>query len=256
MMEMQFQQTAQKRTTAGNIAFLVLSFPLGLFYFLLTVIGLAIGMSTTVLWVGLPVLFATLVVIRGMAEVERRVVTSLLHIHVPVQHDRHNMPQRGFLRRFGSILRDPLTWTSTIYMILKFPLGIFSFVLALVLPIVSIAILALPLVYLVNLFINGILLMNGIHSMGIIIPYYIEVDTHFDLVMFARTFIGIPIGLGLWFITRSLLNGLALLSGEIARALLGTGEVDLSMSSEQVWSSSHSYQEHYPSQVPGNFGGE
>ncbi len=202
------------------MAFLLLSFPLGLFYFLLTVIGLSVGVSTIVLWVGLPVVFATLVVIRGMAEVERRLVAGLLHIPVPVQHDRHSWQQQGFLRRFGSILRDPLTWTSTIYMILKFPLGLISFVLALVLPIVSISLLALPLAYLVDLFVNGILLMSGIHSMSVIIPYYIEVDARFSLVMFARSFIGIPIGLGLWLITRSLLNGLALLSGEIARALL------------------------------------
>jgi hypothetical protein len=35
--------TTQKSTTAGNITFLLLSFPLGLIYFLLTVIGLTAG---------------------------------------------------------------------------------------------------------------------------------------------------------------------------------------------------------------------
>jgi hypothetical protein len=38
--------TAQKSTTAGNIAFLLLSFPFGLLYFLVTVIGFALGLST------------------------------------------------------------------------------------------------------------------------------------------------------------------------------------------------------------------
>jgi hypothetical protein len=128
------------------------------------------------------------------------------------------------LKRFGNVLRDPLTWTSMIYMIVKLPLGIISFTLALVLPIVSLSLTLLPLVYLVNLLVNTILLKNGIQSTGIIVPYFIEVRGQFDLVMFARSLIGVPIGLALWLVTRFLLNGLALLSGEIARALLSPGE--------------------------------
>ena len=230
-------QTTQKSTTAGNIAFLLLSFPLGLLYFLLVVIGLAVGASTLILWIGLPILFATLVLIRGMAAIERRMAATLLHVSFPAQRYNHEPPQQGFLRRFGSVLRDPLTWTSTIYMLLKLPLGIISFVLALVLPIVAISVTLLPLAYLVNLFVNSILLMNGIHSTGIIIPYFIEVRGQFDLVMFARSFIGVPIGLILWFVTRYLLNGLALLSGEMARALLSTGEAEVISQPDQLYAS-------------------
>lgn len=229
--------TTQKSTTAGNIVFLLLSFPLGLFYFLLVVIGLAVGVSTLILWIGLPILFATLVLIRGMATIERRMAATLLHVSFPAQRYNHVAPQQGFLRRFGNVLRDPLTWTSTIYMLLKLPLGIISFVLALVLPIVAISVTLLPLAYLVNLFVNSILLMNGIQSTGIIIPYFIEVRGQFDLVMFARSFIGVPIGLILWFVTRYLLNGLALLSGEMARALLSPGEAEVISQPDQLYAS-------------------
>jgi hypothetical protein len=222
-MEMPLYST-KKSTTAGNIAFLLLSFPLGLIYFLLTVIGLVVGVSTLILWIGLPILFATLVLVRGMAAVERRMATNLLYVSFPDRPYSQEIPQKSFWRRFGSILRDPLTWTSTLYMILKLPLGIISFTLALVLPIVSLALTLLPLVYLVNLFVNTILLKNGIQSTGIIIPYFIEAHGQFDLVMFVRSLIGIPIGLSLWLVTRILLNGLALLSGELARALLSPGE--------------------------------
>jgi hypothetical protein len=216
--------TTKKSTTAGNIAFLLLSFPLGLIYFLVTIIGFVVGMSTIILWIGLPILFATLILVRGMATLERRMATNLLHVSFPYQQQSYDMFKKGFWRRFGSMLRDPLTWTSTIYMILKLPLGIISFTLALVLPVVSLAITLLPLVYLVNLLVNTILLKNGIQSTGIIIPYFIEVHGQFDLVMFAKSFIGVPIGLAFWLSTRFLLNGLALLSGEIACGLLSTGE--------------------------------
>jgi hypothetical protein len=92
-------------------------------------------------------------------------------------------------------------------------------------------------VYLINLLVNMILLNNGIHSMGIIIPHFIEVDGQFDLVMFARSFIGIPVGLALWFVTRALLNGIALISGEIARALLSPGEADVMTQSDRFYAS-------------------
>ncbi len=235
--EMKLEIT-QKSTTAGNIAFLLLSFPLGLFYFIVTVVGLTVGVSTVILWVGLPLLFVTLMLVRGMAAVERRMVAILLRIHFPFQPHSNSQPPQNLWRRFGNILRDPLTWTSAIYMIIKLPLGILSFTLALVLPIVSFAVTALPLAYLINLFVNAILLKSGIHSSAEIIPYFIEIhDANFDLMMFARTFIGIPIGLGAWFVTRFLLNGLALVSGELARALLSPGETEVSMQQEEIHAS-------------------
>lgn len=210
-------------TTVGNIVFLLLSFPMGLLYFLLTVIGLTIGMSTIVIWIGLPLLFATLVLIRGLAVMERRIVASLLRTPFPAQtHISHQREQR-FLKRFGNILRDPLTWTSMIYMLLKLPVSIISFTLALVLPIVSTALTLLPFVYLINLFIDSILLKNGISSTSYIIPNFIEIHGQFDAVMFARTFIGVPVGLMAWVATRFLLSGLAQVSAEMARALLGSG---------------------------------
>ncbi len=236
--------TTQKSTTAGNIVFLLLSFPLGLLYFLLVVIGLTIGVSTLILWIGLPILFVTLVLIQGMAAVERRIVAGLLYIPFPYPHVSHNAPGQTFLQRFGNILRDPLTWTSTIYMILKLPLGIISFTLALVLPIISFAVTTLPLAYLINLFVDAILLKNGIQSDSIIIPYFIEMHgAHFDLVMFARSFIGIPVGIILWLASRFLLNGLARMSGELARALLSWNAADVQSQEDSPYRSSISQQQ-------------
>lgn len=214
-----------RRSTMGSFVFLMLSYPLGLLYFLVVVIGLSVGLGTIVIWIGLPILFITLLCVRGMAEIERRMVSSLLHIPLHSHWHGQTAPGRGFLRRFGDILRDPYTWTSTIYMLLKLPLGIISFSLALTLSVLSASTLLLPLVYLINLFVNVILLKNGVQSDSMIIPYIIEVHGSFDPVMFARSFIGVPLGIVFWIITRYTLNGLALFSGELAKALLGSGSV-------------------------------
>lgn len=208
----------RKSNTAGNFAFLLLAFPLGLLYFLLVVIGFSVGIGTVIVWVGIPILFATVALVRGMAAMERNIAANLLRIEFPSPRQRDGA--RTFMQQFGDNLRDPLTWTSTIYMLLKLPLGIVSFTLVLVLPIVSASVTLLPIAYLVNLYVNSILLTQGIHSSGILIPYFLEVHSTFDLVMFIRSFVGVPVGIALWFVSLAVLNGLAQLSGEFARALL------------------------------------
>jgi hypothetical protein len=210
-----------ENTTIGSIVYLLLSFPLGLIYFLITVIGLSVGLGTLVIWIGLPILFATLFAIRGMATVERQLVASLLHFPMPVRYEEHSETRRSLLRDFRDMALDPHTWTSMLYMILKLPLGILSFTLALTLPIVAAALTLLPVTYLINLFVNDILLQNGIHSTGYIIPYFIVVHTNFEPLMFLSTFLAVPVGLLLWYITRLVLNGLATGSAELAHALLG-----------------------------------
>ena len=210
-------------STRDNILFLLLSFPLGLISFLIVVIGLSVGLGTIVIWIGLPILFATLFIIRGMAEAERRMVSSLLRIPMPYRMPQPAEPRLGFLRRFGRMLSDPYTWTSTIYMLLKLPLGILSFTLTVTLLVASAVLVFFPLGYLISLLVNVILLKYGIPSDGTMIPGFIEIHGSFDPVMFARSFLGVPVGIVLWLFTRTVLNGLARASGELANALLGPG---------------------------------
>src|SRR5579884_1903614 len=131
-----YMEQQRESKTIGSIVYLLLSFPLGLTYFLITVIGLSVGLGTVVIWVGLPILFGTLFAIRGMAVVERQLVASLLRFPMPARYDEQSEAHRSLLHRFSYMLRDPHTWTSMLYMILKLPLGILSFTLALTLPIV------------------------------------------------------------------------------------------------------------------------
>lgn len=214
---------SKNHSTMSNIVFLLLSLFLGICYFTITVVGISLGVGTVVIWIGLPILFVTLLVIRGMAEIERRMVSSLLHLPIHYQLPEPNKPGMSFLRHFGKILTDPYTWTSMVYMLLKLPLGILSFTLVVTFSVVSFTLALFPLGYLISLLVNVILLRNGVSSDGSMIPGFIEVHGSFDVVMFARSFIGVPVGIGLWFVTRYILNTLALVSGELARALLGPG---------------------------------
>lgn len=221
-----YTQSAARPTAIGNITFLLLSFPFGLIYFLIAIIGLSLSLGTLVIWIGLPLLFITLFAVRGMASMERQMVAYFSRTPLPHQSRAEQPPEGSFLRRLGAILRDWRTWSSLIYAVLKFPLGVVSFVLALTLPLVSGSLVLLPLAYLVNVFVDSILLKAGVESTSELIPYFIEVHGQFDLTMFGRTFLLVPIGLVLWFLSIFFLNGLARGSYELAHALLGVGEAE------------------------------
>ncbi len=213
-------ERSYRSTIVGNIVYLLLSMPLGILYFVIIDVGFSVGLGTLILWIGLPILLGTFVAIRGMAAIERRLVVTLLHYPLTMRERSYSKTRTSFLRYLRDIVRDPLTWTSTVYMFIKLPIGIVSFTLALVLPVLSAAITLLPLIYLINLFIDGILLKSSLPSTSYIIPNFIEIHGTFDLIMFARTFVFVPIGIGLWYVSQIILNGLALGSAELARVLL------------------------------------
>lgn len=221
---------AVKRTITGEVAFLLLSLPLGIVFFTLTITCLTLGMGTLVIWIGLPILFATLYLLHGMAAVERNMVRNLLHIPHPDQ-PYGRLPAKGFLRHLGALLRDPYTWTSLLYMLfIKLPLGILNFTLTITLVVLSLCLTCLPLVYLLNLFINSILMKSGVpDAQSILIPYFVEIHGGFDPLMFARSFVGIPLGLVFWYLTNLVIKGLASFSGILANAMLGPGATTQNM---------------------------
>jgi len=225
----------QKQSTPGSFTFLLLSLPFGLLYFIATITLLSLGLGTLVIWIGLPIILLTMIMIHGFALLERSMAHSLLGIAFPAQRVQPGY-ESSLWRRFTRFLQDPLTWTGMIYMLLiKLPLGIISFTLVLVLPLVSAALALLPLIYLLNLFIDGILVASGISVHSILIPFFIEIHgAMFDPLMFARCFIGVPVGILSWFISRSLLNSLAQAAGMLVRALLVPAPQDL----EPVFSAS------------------
>lgn len=217
-------QPAVARTPFVNtLVYLMLSLPLGIVYFVLVVTGLALSVGTLIIWIGVPLLLITLLIIRGMAEIERQIIARLFRRPLP-SRPYGAQPKLSFLGRLGAVLRDPRTWSATLYMFFKMPLGIVSFVLAVTLPLVSLALTALPLAYLLNLYIDSILQHNGVSSSSILIPYFIEIHGGFDPMTFARTFVFVPIGLALGLVTYFLLQGLGAFSRELAYALLGPGE--------------------------------
>jgi Putative sensor len=227
-METMYRQESQPKVRLiSAIMYLILSLPLGILYFTWVVVGLSLGLGTLVIWVGIPILALTLVSIRGMVWLERDMVASMLHIQMP-RLSRLQPKNASWKSAVVAQLRDPLAWRGVIYAILKLPLGILSFTLAVTLPVTSLALLFEPLAYLLNISINGAIdsATRG-HSISFM-PFFWYDSGHFEMLHFMQSFIGIPLGIVLGLASIYILKGLAQASGELVRALLSPSGYDMS----------------------------
>jgi len=128
----------------GALLFMFLSLATGILYFVWAVTGLSLSIGLSILIIGFPVALLFLASVRLFSLVEGRLVESLLGVRMP-RRPRFATPEGSLWARLRSWLGDRRTWTTLLYMVLKLPLGIFSFVLFTVLMSISLALLAAPI---------------------------------------------------------------------------------------------------------------
>ncbi|MBB2914780.1 hypothetical protein FHS43_006092, partial [Streptosporangium becharense] len=94
----------------ADTRYLLLGFPLAVIAFALTVVGFAAGIGTVVVWVGVPVLAMTLMLARGFADVERRMLTEVLDRPVARPRYRPAPEGAGWFRRMANPLTNGQSW--------------------------------------------------------------------------------------------------------------------------------------------------
>ena len=190
--------------------YLLLSFPLGLFYFIYLVCGISIGISTLIIWIGVPITLLTVIGWRYLAAFERGLAIDWLHVAIRPMSYPHQMP-KTWLQRLREGLTDSMTWKSLAYLFIKFPLGIFSFVLTICMFALSISIALVT--FIVTLTITPFLYLGLLCARGLDEIAIIEKALRLSLQ-----------GFGLVPMSFYVLYGLAFVSGELARVLLGMSE--------------------------------
>lgn len=113
--------------TYRNLLYLFLAFPLGLFYYLLLVLGFTLGVALSVLLVGLVILAGTVIGLRFVASFERGLANSLLDADIASPDDVDDAD--GLVATLRAYLGAASTWRGLGFVVLKFPLGVLSFVL-------------------------------------------------------------------------------------------------------------------------------
>ena len=108
-----------------TIIFMIFGFVLSMFEFVLIVTGIAVGIGTVVIWVGIPILMATTSAVRGLGNLERRWIGRMLDTPLP---DAERAPvEGGLLRRWRYRLVDSTTWRDLGYLLVSFPLAVAEF---------------------------------------------------------------------------------------------------------------------------------
>ncbi len=186
-----------------NALYLLTAFPLGLTYFLVLMAGMISGAFLSIVVVGLLILLATLVAAWGFALFERELAIGLLGVNVPplsLPDPDLVSPWRMLVRH----LRQPATWRSFAYVLLKLPFGIFASLL------------------------SGVLL--GLSLIGIIFPIArINIDGPSSQAIGNLIFPGLFAFAGLA-LSLHVLNAVGRAWGRFATDMLGVGEEQ-----RQVW---------------------
>ncbi|MGY1697151.1 sensor histidine kinase [Geodermatophilus sp. SYSU D00814] len=113
------------RQALVDSGYALLSLPIGVFAFTLVVTGVAVGVGTLVIWVGVAVLAGTLLAARGLAAAERAQLPAVLGHEVP--RPAYLTPDGGRVRRLLTPLRDPQSWLDALHAVLRLPAAVLAF---------------------------------------------------------------------------------------------------------------------------------
>ncbi|WP_369252375.1 sensor histidine kinase [Geodermatophilus amargosae] len=113
------------RRVLTDSGYAVLSLPVGVLFSAVVVTGVAAGIGTVVVWVGLAVLALTLLAARGSATLERAQLPAVLG-H-PLPRPAYLPAEGGPVRRLLTPLRDPQSWLDALHAVLRLPLAVLAF---------------------------------------------------------------------------------------------------------------------------------
>jgi hypothetical protein len=107
----------------------LLGLPLGVAYFTRLVTGLAVGLGLAITLIGIPILTLVLASVRPLLAAERALSNSLLGTEIP---DAALAPSgEGWIGRLKAYWTDSATWRGLAYLLARFPVGVFTFSVAL-----------------------------------------------------------------------------------------------------------------------------
>ena len=185
----------------GSVLYMLISLITGTFYFSWAVTGISLSLSMIILIFGIPLAALIFLSFRGLAWLEGRIVEALLGVRMP-RRPVFTRKDITWMEKLKAIFASKITWFSTLFLILQFPLGILYFVLFITLFAVGLAFIAVPV------------LQYGYH-----LPMFVwNGATHiFEPWTMPLFFLG---GVILLTVNMHLAKGLGSLHAKLARALL------------------------------------
>ncbi|GAB3453845.1 sensor domain-containing protein [Actinophytocola sediminis] len=129
----------------GSLAYLLMNLPIGIASFVFVVTCTAVGVSTVIIWVGLPILAVATLAWRGAATLERMRVHAMLGTYIASPY--RPPADAGLGRAIGARFKDPATYKDMVYHLLMLPIGIAEFTIMITSWATSVWLLLLPANY-------------------------------------------------------------------------------------------------------------
>ena len=108
-----------------SAVYLALALAIGFAEFLVLVIGGAIGIGLSIVWIGLPILVLLLALSRSIAAFDRGLANSLLGVEIEAPSAARRF-DGSIWRRLGQLVRSPSTWRALIWLAIRFPLALLA----------------------------------------------------------------------------------------------------------------------------------
>jgi hypothetical protein len=122
----------------------LLGLPLGVLYFSWLVTSIATGLGLVVTLIGIPVLTGVLATIRPLLGVERGLANALLDARIaPAPLSAGG---KGLLERAKAYWTDSASWRGIVYLLGRFPVGLASFIVAVVAYSTALYLIAAPVI--------------------------------------------------------------------------------------------------------------
>ncbi|MEK8132283.1 sensor domain-containing protein [Paenibacillus filicis] len=150
--------------------FLVMTLPLGILGFAFTIVFFTLGVALTPIGIGIPILYFALIGCRRLQDLDAR---ALGRPDQPGEFDPSGETAQGQqdgMGRMKAVLLSLESYLPVLYWIIKLPLSIIQFVLAVTFPVVGIILLFAPLVYMAAAQWYGYDLFSGDMVMDMLLP--------------------------------------------------------------------------------------
>ncbi|HEY9372673.1 sensor histidine kinase [Streptomyces sp.] len=130
--------------TWREFGYLLLSLPLSVLYFGLSIAAVALGAGLLITFLGIPLLAGGLAMCRGFGAVERGRARGLLRLDV-ADPEPARAAKGGVMAWVGAVLKSGASWRHLLYAVLHMPWAIFAFTVSVVFVVYGWATLTYPL---------------------------------------------------------------------------------------------------------------
>lgn len=207
-----FWNSIGRGQTYLNMLYLLISYPLGLIYFVFIIVGLALGFGLFITWFGIPILVGVMFIWLGFAYFERNLTKVFLGIEIPYRAKEEKVP--GIWNTLKSRFSDSYTWKSFVYLLLRFPLGVFGFVVLVTFISLTLGLIASPFVY-------------GFVESGVIPQPACDAGTWCSFMNYPFAILIGLVGILMIFVSLFIFNSLAKAYGLLARAMLSKNSLNV-----------------------------